>query len=86
VKSDVNLALLRLFNEKGVEIPFPQRVIRTLAVKGGLEAEGVIPGLQSSQGAAASAAPAASAAELQDAPPSKGQGPGLLEPGGAAGA
>ena len=87
VKSDVNLALLRLFNEKGVEIPFPQRVIRTLAVKGGLEAEGAIPGLQSSSGmAAASSVPAASAAELQDAPPSKGQGPGLLEPGGSAGA
>jgi small-conductance mechanosensitive channel len=87
VKSDVNLALLRLFNEKGVEIPFPQRVIRTLAVKAGLEAEGVVAGVRPSSGtAAASPVPAASAAELKDAPPSKGQGPGLLEPGGAAGA
>ena len=61
VKSDVNLALLRLFNKLGVEIPFPQRVVRTLA------------------------APAASAQGLQDAPLSKGQGPGVLEPGGAGG-
>ncbi len=29
--SQVNLALLRLFNEMGVEIPFPQRVVRYLA-------------------------------------------------------
>ena len=87
VKSDVNLALLRLFNEKGVEIPFPQRVVRTLPAAGGRASEGVVPGVQSSAGAVAtSLAPAASAAELQDAPPSKGQGPGLLEPGGAAGA
>jgi small-conductance mechanosensitive channel len=28
VRSDVNFALLRLFNERGIEIPFPQRVIR----------------------------------------------------------
>ncbi|GAB4037738.1 MAG: mechanosensitive ion channel [Rubrivivax sp.] len=28
VRSDVNLAILRLFNERGVEIPFPQRVVR----------------------------------------------------------
>lgn len=27
VRSDVNLAILRLLNERGVEIPFPQRVI-----------------------------------------------------------
>ncbi|HEX7689064.1 MAG TPA: mechanosensitive ion channel domain-containing protein, partial [Burkholderiaceae bacterium] len=44
VKSDVNLALLRLFNEQGVEIPYPQRVVRTLAVEPGREAEGVVPG------------------------------------------
>jgi small-conductance mechanosensitive channel len=30
-RSQVNLALLKLFNEMGVEIPFPQRVIRQLA-------------------------------------------------------
>ena len=86
VKSDVNLALLRLFNEKGVEIPFPQRVIRTLAVAGGADAQGVVPGVQSSTSPTTSSAPAASAQELQQAPPSAGQGPGLLEPGGAAGA
>jgi small-conductance mechanosensitive channel len=28
VRSDVNLAILRLFGERGVEIPYPQRVIR----------------------------------------------------------
>jgi small-conductance mechanosensitive channel len=30
VRSDVNLALLRLLNARGVEIPFPQRVVRQL--------------------------------------------------------
>ena len=30
-RSMVNLALLRLFNEMGVEIPYPQRVVRQLA-------------------------------------------------------
>ncbi len=30
VRSDVNLAILRLFDELGVEIPFPQRVLRGL--------------------------------------------------------
>jgi small-conductance mechanosensitive channel len=44
VKSDVNLALLRLFNELGVEIPYPQRVVRTLAIEPGPAAEGVVPG------------------------------------------
>lgn len=29
-RSDVNLALLRLLNERGVEIPFPQRVVRSV--------------------------------------------------------
>jgi small-conductance mechanosensitive channel len=29
-RSEVNLALLKLFNEMGVEIPFPQRVVRQL--------------------------------------------------------
>jgi len=84
VKSDVNMALLRLFNRNGIEIPFPQRVVRTLAVQGGLDAEGVVPGAQS--GRTSASAPAASAEELQDAPPSRGQGPGFLEPGGSAGA
>jgi small-conductance mechanosensitive channel len=28
VRSDVNLAILRTLNEAGVEIPFPQRVVR----------------------------------------------------------
>ena len=31
-RSEVNLALLKLFNEMGVEIPFPQRVVRQLPV------------------------------------------------------
>ena len=85
VKSDVNMALLRLFNANAIEIPFPQRVVRVMPVQGGLEAEGVIPGAQSSPTAVTSSPPAASAEELKEAPPSKGQGPGFLEPGGAAG-
>jgi small-conductance mechanosensitive channel len=28
VRSDVNLAILRLLNERGIEIPYPQRVVR----------------------------------------------------------
>ena len=86
VKSDVNMALLRLFNANSIEIPFTQRVVRTLPISGAIEAQGVVPGAQSPGAGATSSAPAASAAELQDAPASKGQGPGLLEPGGAAGA
>lgn len=31
VRSEVNLAILRTLNEAGVEIPFPQRVVRTVA-------------------------------------------------------
>ncbi len=85
VRSDVNMALLRLFNANSIEIPFPQRVVRVLPVQGGAEAEGVVPGAQSSPSLATSSAPAASAGELADAPASRGQGPGLLEPGGAAG-
>jgi small-conductance mechanosensitive channel len=30
VRSDVNLAVLKLFDTLGVEIPFPQRVMRSL--------------------------------------------------------
>ena len=30
VRSEVNLAILRTLGEAGVEIPFPQRVIRTV--------------------------------------------------------
>lgn len=30
VRSDVNLALLRVLNEQGVEIPYPQRVVRQI--------------------------------------------------------
>jgi small-conductance mechanosensitive channel len=86
VRSDVNLALLRLFNANAIEIPFPQRVVRTLPVQAGLAAEGVVPGAQSATSTATSSEPAASAEELADAPASSGQGPGLLEPGGAAGA
>jgi len=78
--------LLRLFNANSIEIPFPQRVVRVMPVQGGMAAEGVIPGSQSSPTAVTSSAPAASAEELRDAPPSAGQGPGFLEPGGAAGA
>jgi small-conductance mechanosensitive channel len=84
VKSDVNMALLRLFNANSIEIPFPQRVVRVLPVDGGLAAEGVIPGTQSATSSAS--APAASPSELAPAPPSRGQGPGLFEHGGAGGA
>jgi small-conductance mechanosensitive channel len=84
VKSDVNMALLRLFNANSIEIPFPQRVVRVMPVEGGLAAEGVIPGSQSAVSSAS--APAASPSELAPAPPSQGQGPGFLEPGGAGGA
>ena len=38
--SDVNLALLRLFDEMGVEIPYPQRVVRHVA--GGDERSSVL--------------------------------------------
>ena len=35
VKSDVNLAILRTLNEAGVEIPFPQRVLRQVGAPAG---------------------------------------------------
>ena len=38
VRSDVNFALLKLFNERGVEIPFPQRVVHQLAPAAGPQA------------------------------------------------
>jgi small-conductance mechanosensitive channel len=44
VKSEVNLALLRLFSKLGVEIPFPQRVVRTIAIDDRAESEGVVLG------------------------------------------
>src|ERR1700761_2285579 len=45
VKSDVNMALLRLFNARGVEIPFPQRVLRVVPSAGGVSPdEGAVPG------------------------------------------
>jgi small-conductance mechanosensitive channel len=64
VRSDVNLALLRLFNEQGVEIPFPQRVVRTLDVGPGGEAAGVVPGAAVAASTTASAGSAASTAAL----------------------
>ena len=33
VKSDVNLAVLALFDAEGIQIPFPQRVVHTVAVE-----------------------------------------------------
>ena len=86
VKSDVNLALLRLFNAHVIEIPFPQRVVRTLPVAGGPRPQGVVPGAQSSPTAGDVVRAGRECAGVAEAPPSKGQGPGLLEPGGAAGA
>ena len=86
VKSDVNMALLRLFNANAIEIPFPQRVVRVMPVSGAPEAEGVIPGARAGDGGITSSEPAASPQELADAPSSQGQGPGLFEAGGAGGA
>jgi small-conductance mechanosensitive channel len=77
VKSDVNLALLRLFNRTGVEIPFPQRVVRVMPAAQARD-ERVLPAPQPGP-ALAPSPPAPSAEELQDAPPSKGQSPGALE-------
>ena len=33
VRSDVNLAVLDLLNAEGIEIPFPQRVLHSLAIE-----------------------------------------------------
>ena len=38
VRSEVNLAVLDLLNAEGVEIPFPQRVVRGLPAAGSMEA------------------------------------------------
>jgi len=46
VRSEVNLALLRLFNANRIEIPFPQRVVRVLPIAPGAAAEGVVPSAQ----------------------------------------
>jgi small-conductance mechanosensitive channel len=43
-KSDVNLALLRLFGRLGVEMPYPKQVVRNMETQPGPGAEGVIPG------------------------------------------
>ena len=76
VKSDVNLALLRLFNANGIEIPYPQRVVRVMPVEGGLAAEGVIPGVN----LGANPSPnAPTAQEMADAPQGKGQPDALSE-------
>jgi small-conductance mechanosensitive channel len=90
VKSDVNLALLRLFNELGVEIPYPQRVVRTLAIEPGQSGEGVVPGegvaqatravvgdLRGAEATSASlSAPAAGPADaVPQAPPARPPGP-----------
>jgi len=56
----VNLALLRLFNERGVEIPFPQRVVRTMAIEAEGQAQGVIPGPGVAGASQATAGPRAS--------------------------
>ena len=34
VRSEVNLVVLDLLNAEGVEIPFPQRVVRSLPIEG----------------------------------------------------
>jgi len=84
VRSDVNLALLKLFNEQGVEIPYPQRVVRTIAVEPGAEAAGVVPGegvAGATRGSAGSAASIAAQPNVPDAvaapsAPGRDDGPG----------
>ena len=76
VKSDVNLALLRLFNANGIEIPYPQRVVRVMPVEGGLAAEGVIPGVNLDVNPSPNAP---TAQEMADAPQGKGQPDALSE-------
>jgi small-conductance mechanosensitive channel len=55
VRSDVNLALLRLFAAENVEIPYPQRVVRTLPIIDTRAAEGIVPGQSLSAASTASA-------------------------------
>jgi small-conductance mechanosensitive channel len=83
VKSDVNLALLRLFNEMGVEIPYPQRVVRTLAIDSSQEAQGVVPGAGVAGAEHASAGPRASVDAAPAPPPAPGA-PDAATPGRAA--
>jgi small-conductance mechanosensitive channel len=55
VRSDVNLAILRTLNEAGVEIPFPQRVVRQAGVAGaGGELAGTCTGAGTGAGTGAS--------------------------------
>jgi small-conductance mechanosensitive channel len=70
VRSDVNLALLRLFNANAIEIPFPQRVVRVMPIAADGTGEGVVP---PAPGAMPAAAPSATAQELAPAPKSRGQ-------------
>ncbi len=44
VRSDVNLAVLDLFDREGIEIPFPQRVMHHRAVPGEPQPPGALPG------------------------------------------
>jgi small-conductance mechanosensitive channel len=55
VRSEVNLALLRLFAAEKVEIPFPQRVVRTVAIANAPEEEGVVLGPRAAAATTASA-------------------------------
>jgi small-conductance mechanosensitive channel len=83
VKSDVNLALLRLFNAMGVEIPYPQRVVRTLAIAPDAQAQGIVPG----PGVAGAARGTAGERASMDAVPAPTPAPGAPDaptPGRAA--
>ena len=78
VKSEVNLALLRLFNELGVEIPYPQRVVRTLPLPADDGARGVVPGpgvADAARAVAGDARGAAAASADTAAPPAAANRP-----------
>ena len=79
VRSDVNLALLKLFNEQGVEIPYPQRVVRTMAIDASSQDLGVVPG----PGVAGAAHAATGGRAGTDATPAPGA-PDAPTPGRAA--